>query len=953
MSSSASSSRRHGRSHSDPVSPSSENPPLLSSSSSNVSVQEHGLIPLGTSRSNRSDLFAPTPMTLTSESLARLGLSDDHHFHTNGHRNGGMEESSSTTLRIRWPLTNDPSADGNGNASGSGSGGARGGGGGGGQSPLGRLFSATPSVTSVSDDEDRAIYKIEEEAKSWLLDNRKRDSERRGGKGKGKMRVPDGTAAIEGDGNGIAGTLPPEILIQIFRLLPNPQDLVSSLLVSRSWCLCAFSLLWYKPTVLDAHTLAAIIRVLSSETSTNLPYANAVRRLHLTQLGWSLTDELLRPLASCTRVERLTLTGAYDLSASALMHVIDKMPELSSADLSEIESVDDDVVVLLAERCKKLQAVNLSCCKLVGDRGVSAMAEHDKLLKRVKLVGCHRVTEKSLIPLVQSCTLILEIDLQDVISISDATVHSIFLHLAYLREIRLNGCVQLTENCIPNLARLIQMSDDELVMSASEIGLSNHSGRGNGPRNQDLDLDLQMLRPSTAIFDSLRLVDMTGCTSLGDKAVENLIHNAPKLRTLTLTKCGNLTDRSLESIGKLGKHLHHLHLGHVKLITDDGVARLARSCTRLRYIDLACCDLLTDRSVCELGVNMPKLRRVGLVKVVNITDDAIYALVERHTALERVHLSYCDKLSVKAITFLLNRLRELKHLSLTGVTSFKVRELQQFCRAPPENFNDHQRAAFCVFSGEHVTALRKYLNEHLLAAGLESDVSTRRGSGSSSSSITIPGGPSPPPYHIPVQPPSSTYSPSLIFRRGSVPILRDRDRDSRLPGLPTAAFVNGPNFLSPTLSLPPPSPQGSRNGAGRPGRTVPGGYQVRSVPAASGDLSHPPVASNLPSRLRDDGNGNGSGFSSRSSSSSTDDTRRRTVSPSINRHTSSANTTTTRDRPNGPRRSAHPVGVSDGGGGTAMLRAINGREGPRGHGEDDEEDRRSRSNWARWADGES
>lgn len=71
-------------------------------------------------------------------------------------------------------------------------------------------------------------------------------------------------------------------------------------------------------------------------------------------------------------------------------------------------------------------------------------------------------------------------------------------------------------------------------------------------------------------------------------------------------------------------------------------------------------------------------------QVTNITDEAIYSLVRKHTSLERVHLSYCDQLSVKAIAYLLNKLAHIKHLSLTGVSSFKVPELQEFCRPPPD-----------------------------------------------------------------------------------------------------------------------------------------------------------------------------------------------------------------------------------------------------------------------------
>jgi len=76
----------------------------------------------------------------------------------------------------------------------------------------------------------------------------------------------------------------------------------------------------------------------------------------------------------------------------------------------------------------------------------------------------------------------------------------------------------------------------------------------------------------------------------------------------------------------------------------------------------------------------------------------------------------------------LNSCPRLTHLSLTGVQAFLREDLEIFCRdAPPgepgpthlyrfladffPEFTEHQRAVFCVFSGQGVVGLRKYLNQ--------------------------------------------------------------------------------------------------------------------------------------------------------------------------------------------------------------------------------------------------
>ena len=252
---------------------------------------------------------------------------------------------------------------------------------------------------------------------------------------------------------------------------------------------------------------------------------------------------------------------------------------------------------------------------------------------------------------------------------------------------RLSQCVELTDLAFPSPPRA------EII----PLGVNNPFPMSNHSVSHDKQLPPLRLTHS---YDQLRMLDLTACSAITDDAVEGIIAVAPKIRNFVLAKCTQLTDNAVENICKLGKHLHYLHLGHASNITDHAVNMLVKACTRLRYIDLASelaisyliiciltslkdCTQLTDMSVFELA-SLQKLRRVGLVRVNNLTDQALYALGERHATLERIHLSYCDQISVLAVHFLLQKLPKLTHLSLTGVSSFRRPELQQFCRSPPQ-----------------------------------------------------------------------------------------------------------------------------------------------------------------------------------------------------------------------------------------------------------------------------
>ena len=291
---------------------------------------------------------------------------------------------------------------------------------------------------------------------------------------------------------------------------------------------------------------------------------------------------------------------------------------------------------------------------------------------------CNQLNDEAVIAFAEHCPNILEIDLHQCRQIGNEPVTRLLAKGQSLRELRLAGC---------------DLIDDTAFLSL----------------------------PSNRTYEHLRILDLTSCQELTDRAVEKIIDVAPRLRNLVLAKCRRITDAAVYSIARLGKNLHYVHLGHCGHITDDAVKRLVQACNRIRYIDLGCCIHLTDDSVVKLAT-LPKLKRIGLVKCANITDESVYALARAnqrarprrdaegnvipgevyssaHSSLERVHLSYCTNLTLPAsfplprqndranrmqsILRLLNSCPRLTHLSLTGVQAFLREDLEMYCRDAP------------------------------------------------------------------------------------------------------------------------------------------------------------------------------------------------------------------------------------------------------------------------------
>ncbi|KAI9848659.1 MAG: SCF ubiquitin ligase complex subunit [Thelocarpon superellum] len=469
--------------------------------------------------------------------------------------------------------------------------------------------------------------------------------------------------------------LPPEILIAIFAKLSSTSDLKNCMLVSKAWARNSVDLLWHRPLCNSWKNLLSVVHSIRKPDS-YFAYYDLVKRLNLSSFGEDVSDGTIVPLAGCKRVERLTLTSCTKLTDSGVMTLVQGNTNLLALDISGLEAITDLTLLTVAEHCRRLQGLNVTMCKGITDQSLIAVSEGCRSIKRLKLNDCHQITNESVVAFAENCRQMLEIDLHDCHLIGDVAVAALLLRGSQLRELRLGLCSLIT---------------DEAFMSL----------------------------PDRRRLDSLRILDLTACENLTDKAVERIIFAAPRLRNLVLAKCKKITDRSVLAITKLGKNLHYVHLGHCAYITDAAVIELVKTCNRIRYIDLACCHRLTDASIQQLAT-LPKLRRIGLVKCQAITDRSILALAQARagatrahlgtSSLERVHLSYCVHLTLQGIHALLTHCPRLTHLSLTGVHAFLRDELTEFCREAPPEFTEHQRDVFCVFSGPGVVALREHFN---------------------------------------------------------------------------------------------------------------------------------------------------------------------------------------------------------------------------------------------------
>lgn len=422
--------------------------------------------------------------------------------------------------------------------------------------------SPTPSVTSLSDNEDDDIqelspsyYAKDLSPAEWTVSHRQ-----------SACSPPTSPAS----------RLPPEILIHILKQLHSTRDLHNSLRVSRTWCECAVELLWHRPSFPNLPQFLQLLHVINKDDKM-FDYARFIRRLNFMSLGRELTDGFFLRLDKCTKLERLTLFGCVEISDEALTMILPLYRNLVAVDLTNLSATTDKSIIALAQSATRLQGINLGGCKNITDEGLLALAANCPLLRRIKLSGVKNITDVSISAIVKSCPLLLELDLNGCSKITDVAIRDLWTHSTHMRELRLAQCSELTDLAFP-ASPIPQEQQAESVLPGVQPF----------PTGPATVLDVLPPLLLTRICDNLRMLDLTSCALITDEAVEGIVSNAPKLRNLVLAKCSQLTDAAVESICKLGKHLHYLHLGHATSITDRSVRMLARSCTRLRYIDLAC-----------------------------------------------------------------------------------------------------------------------------------------------------------------------------------------------------------------------------------------------------------------------------------------------------------------------------------------------------------------------------
>ncbi len=176
--------------------------------------------------------------------------------------------------------------------------------------------------------------------------------------------------------------LPNEILISVFAKLSSSADQLHCMLTCKRWARNAVDLLWHRPACSNWVKHQSICQTLGMPHP-YFPYRDFIRRLNLASIADKVNDGSVRPLADCTRVERLTLTNCKGLTDAGLIALVENSTHLLALDISGDDQITEAAIVAIADNCRRLQGLNISNCTKISNEGMIKLAQNCRFIKRV------------------------------------------------------------------------------------------------------------------------------------------------------------------------------------------------------------------------------------------------------------------------------------------------------------------------------------------------------------------------------------------------------------------------------------------------------------------------------------------------------------------------------------------------------------------------------------------
>ena len=252
----------------------------------------------------------------------------------------------------------------------------------------------------------------------------------------------------------------------------------------------------------------------------------------------------------------LDVSGLPTLTQTAYEWIAEGCRALQFLDLNKSMELDDAALIRLGASCPRLEELNISKCNRISDKGVVGfMAAHEGRLRVLDISGCIKCGGASALALATKAECFEDLRFNGLSQLSPEGLLALWSSAKVLRKFSM--CVEMRSTVTHRKSMMPHISDAILC---------------------------------GATYCALQEVKLSGACLVTDIGACALVRKCPLLVQLDVSYCGEVTDVLLHTLAEvLPATFHSLSAVGCGKIRDEGIESLSRGCVNLKLLEISGC----------------------------------------------------------------------------------------------------------------------------------------------------------------------------------------------------------------------------------------------------------------------------------------------------------------------------------------------------------------------------
>ncbi|XP_062839608.1 F-box and leucine-rich repeat protein 13 isoform X2 [Anolis carolinensis] len=483
--------------------------------------------------------------------------------------------------------------------------------------------------------------------------------------------------------------MPGQILAQIFRYL-TIIDLARCTQVSRNWkAMIQTGAVW------SNINFSAAKEVVKDNIAGNILLKWRTNVVHLNLRGcYTLHWNTFKNIGQCCNLQELNVSECQSLNDELMRLVSEGCPTLLYLNLSHTD-ITNGTLRLLPRGFPNLQYLSLAHCRKFTDKGLHYLGSGRGCHKLIYLdiSGCLQITVEGFRNIAKSCSGIQYLTINEMLTLTDRCIQGLTEKCKQIVSVEFDESPHVSDTAFKALAecQLVKMriqgsnrvTDQTFKVISKFWPKIKHICVADCQKITDVALKLIAALDNIIILNlshcirchSLIYLNLCHCRAVTDSGIEALIM-MPSLAYINISGI-DVTDQALDTLGRLSK-LKEIIISECQHISDGGIKRFCVDVKRLDYIDFSFCHQLSNHALKNLTFNCRKITTLSMAGCTKISDVGIQFVAAGCTFLHYLDISGCPNITDKAIKFLWKgcpQLRILKMLYCKGITRQAVLKL--------------------------------------------------------------------------------------------------------------------------------------------------------------------------------------------------------------------------------------------------------------------------------------